>query len=37
MPQAFTAADLNADGKPDLAVADSLDTQIGVMLNNCLP
>ena len=36
-PLSVAAADLNGDGKPDLAVANNDSYSVGVMLNACLP
>jgi hypothetical protein len=36
-PYAFTTADVNGDGKPDLVVANSGDNNVSVLLNNTAP
>ncbi len=36
-PWAVTAADLDGDGRPDLAVTHFDSTHLAVMLNTCLP
>jgi hypothetical protein len=36
-PRSVAAADLNADGRPDLAVANSGSGNVSVLLNACLP
>ena len=36
-PVSVAAADLNGDGRPDLAVANSRSANVSVLLNTCLP